>query len=220
MVECKGRELPGTFNPLVIGDLFGRQCKPWKGITQNLIEQIHTAALTTFDRIVEQHCDSHTHARLMHEHIQPSLHVLRQDLQAKVEELLRPHFDIHPITYNKELLEKVQAIQTNRHSRHFDQLSLASCGYTDVTGLSQDYITVGPTLRTLKAGTKPDVNTYTANLAADVADAYYQVSKTTVRWSGPLILKRLSLQVAMAKFVDDVSVDAVETCMIQRLPAV
>ncbi|CAG8982711.1 hypothetical protein HYALB_00000992 [Hymenoscyphus albidus] len=28
MIECRGRELPGTFNPMVVGDSFS-QCKPW-----------------------------------------------------------------------------------------------------------------------------------------------------------------------------------------------
>jgi hypothetical protein len=28
MAECRGRELPGTFNPLVVGDLFSQQCSP------------------------------------------------------------------------------------------------------------------------------------------------------------------------------------------------
>ncbi|KAK0107205.1 hypothetical protein ONS95_003907 [Cadophora gregata] len=49
MVECRGRELPGTFNPLVVGDLFSRQCKPWESITQDLAEQVHEAAATTFN---------------------------------------------------------------------------------------------------------------------------------------------------------------------------
>lgn len=48
MVECRGRELPGTFNPLVVGDLFSRQCKPWEYITQNLAEEVQSVLCCFF----------------------------------------------------------------------------------------------------------------------------------------------------------------------------
>jgi hypothetical protein len=71
MIECRGRELPGTFNPLVVGDLFSRQCKPWGNITQNLAEEVHEAAATTFNRMISSLCDQNTKARLMKGFIQP-----------------------------------------------------------------------------------------------------------------------------------------------------
>lgn len=60
MVECRGRELPGTFNPLVVGDLFGRQCKPWLSITQKLAEEVHEAAAKIFNKMLLETCDGNT----------------------------------------------------------------------------------------------------------------------------------------------------------------
>ncbi|CZT13347.1 uncharacterized protein RCO7_03410 [Rhynchosporium graminicola] len=58
LAESRGRELPGTFNPLVIGDLFSRQCKPWEYITQNLAEQgqRYKALTRAFEVIAEAAC--------------------------------------------------------------------------------------------------------------------------------------------------------------------
>ncbi|CAJ2502039.1 Uu.00g048920.m01.CDS01 [Anthostomella pinea] len=70
MVECRGRELPGTFNPMVVGDMFSRQCKPWEPITQNLVERIHDAATTTFNKVVSEICDQNTRSRLMRLHME------------------------------------------------------------------------------------------------------------------------------------------------------
>jgi len=177
MVECRGRELPGTFNPLVVGDLFSRQCQPWEKITQNLAEQVHEAAATTFNKIINEICDDNTRTRLMKGIIQPSLHQLRKDLKIKLDELLKPHLSIHPITYNHYLTESVQKIQGDRHDRAFDDLSFKTCGLTSKFADTRKMVDVDlrNLLQTLKDGTRPNVEEYSVSLAADVAAAYYKV---------------------------------------------
>lgn len=175
MIECRGRELPGTYNPLVVGDLFSRQCKPWERITHNLVEQIHGAALLTFNKIVSEISDENTRSRLMTRHIQPQLHRLRQNLQAKVDELLMPHLSIHPITYNDYLTDTVEKTQKSRHDRHFNVLSSTLCKYTTKDAPVTATVNLGQLLNGLMKGTRPNVKDYTASLAADVAEAYYQV---------------------------------------------
>ena len=178
MIECRGRELPGTFNPLVVGDLFSRQCKPWEAITQSLVEEIHEAAANTFNKMVSAIGDENTKSRLMKGHIQPALHLLRKDLKVKVNEFLKPHLSIHPITYNDYLTDSVQKIQMERHSRKFDRLALQACGYSEETATQDAYnsVKLRTLLRILKDGTGPDVEDYSGSLAADVAAAYYKVT--------------------------------------------
>jgi GTP-binding protein EngB required for normal cell division len=179
MAECWGRELPGTFNPLVVGDLFSRQCKPWKAITQALVEEIHTAAATTFDKMISEYCDDNTRMRLMKRQIQPPLHRLRKDVQDKVNELLRPHLSIHPITYNKDLVNGVQKIQSERHRTKFDRLSTQACGHTAESAAEKNATAVylRNVLTALRNGTEPNVDKCSESLAADVAAAYYQVRR-------------------------------------------
>ncbi|KAK4216900.1 P-loop containing nucleoside triphosphate hydrolase protein [Rhypophila decipiens] len=201
MFHSRGRELPGTFNPLVVGDLFSQQCRPWERITHRVVEEIHKAAAETFREALDDICDSNTADRLRKYHITPALHQLRKDLKEKIDELLLPHQSIHPITYNDYLCRTVNKIQTERMNRKVEAVASTtlqvqkSAEHTWYTASSVKLFKAG-----IKAQFAPDVEEYSASLAADVAAAYYQI--------------------ALEKFIDDVSVNAIETCLIQALPEV
>lgn len=164
-------------NPLVVGDLFSRQCKPWQGISKTLVEYIHEAASITFNKLVSSICDTNTKHRLLAGMIQPSLSRLRQQLSDRVDELLEPHLSIHPISYNEFLIDFVQEVQAKRHKRKFDRVALEACGVSTETAVPGAYkeILLKKLLDALLEGTEPDVREYSASLAADVAAAYYKV---------------------------------------------
>lgn len=213
MEECRGRELPGTYvskichfqdmkriiivltsnqNPMVVSDLFSRQCKPWQAISQNLVELIHEAAAITFNKLLSEICDVNTKTRLMKGMIQPSLYLLRKNLKDTVAELLQPHLSIHPITYNEDLTEAVQKIQGDRHKRKFDRASSESCDWdTENVGAGVYYeIYLSRLLQSLLAATAPDPKEYAASLAADAAAAYYKASDLLTE---PRVLRLTSL---------------------------
>lgn len=152
--------------------------------------------------------------------IQPSLYKLRQQLKDRVEEFLEPHLSVHPISYNEDLVNFVQKTQAERHKRKFDRVAMEACNYdtnTITTGALYDEVPLGRLLHSLLEETEPDVREYSASLAADVAAAYYEV----IYWASLRYFKAdLILKIALKKFVDDVSVNAVETCLVQCLPDV
>lgn len=165
---------------MVVGDLFSRQCKPWKAISQNLVELIHEAALSTITKLLSEICDDNTKRRLMKRIIQPSLYKLRQELQEQLTGFLEPHLSIHPISYNADLVNDVQDVQAERHKRNFDRAALEACGYTSDTfnpDTKKEVVTLYPLLKILLKATEPDVQNYSASLALDVSEAYYRVSR-------------------------------------------
>lgn len=44
MKRTKGRELPGTFNPMIVSDLFLEQSAPWEAIARSHVDKVWKAA--------------------------------------------------------------------------------------------------------------------------------------------------------------------------------
>lgn len=99
MRQSRGRELPGMFNPLIVAELFIEQCQPWKGLAAGLKEGIVQAVYpTTRETLKYASVDETTDG--IFRIVARGINQLEVDLTQKVEELLEPHLEGHPITYN------------------------------------------------------------------------------------------------------------------------
>nr|POE80975.1 interferon-induced gtp-binding protein mx3 [Quercus suber] len=164
MQRSRGCELPGTFNPLIVGELFRNQSRPWEKIVANTQASIVQAVRKTTYLILDSIAVPET-VNAMSVRMNRMIDNLAKDLKTKTYEVLRPHSNRHPITYNHYLTDTVQKVQSDR---------------------------------TRRTGVHVNMNTYASQLAADYMQAYYKV--------------------AVKRFIDDVSVLAVEEQLMQQLP--
>ena len=97
----RGRELPGTFNPMIVQDLFLEQCCPWEELTYNHV-RIVWKAVKEFLRLAVSHvADEATSTALFDQIIALALDDQHEVLDWKTRELLTPHQRGHPVTYNE-----------------------------------------------------------------------------------------------------------------------
>ncbi|KAH0565504.1 hypothetical protein GP486_001098 [Trichoglossum hirsutum] len=199
MQRTRGRELPGTFNPMIVADLFLEQSTSWEAITQSHIDKVWKATKEFFSLIVAHVADVATSKTLFQKIFEPALDQLLDTLNAKTAELLTPHQKGHPITYNHYFTETYQKV---RNERKRNEYSKVIKDFFRVTSLEESAYIQQPTdlqklLDALTQRTEPDMNNFACSEALDCMEAYYKV--------------------ALKRFIDDITIEAIESKLISPL---
>lgn len=178
MKRSKGRELPGTFNPLIIGDLFYKQASPWKGITELYSEKILEATRVLLELALAHCSDETTREGILMEIVGPAIESFSRQLKKKIHEIIQPHQEGHPITYNHYFTDNIQ-----KSRQKHDETQLA-CRVNSFFGQNLDAGSVfiergfntGDLIAALTQRTEQDMDRYAASEAIYCMEAYYKVS--------------------------------------------
>ncbi|KAI1855351.1 hypothetical protein JX266_000216 [Neoarthrinium moseri] len=201
MENCRGKELAGMFNPAVVSQLFRQQSEPWEAIAQTAMKDIVASAQATVDAALSATVSGPVKERIHSQLIESAMERLGKELNDKIDGLLEPHKYCHPITYNHYLTDNVQKAQTERFRDSIESALRAAIPNINFSNGPQPLL-VDPRalLNNIAAESEPSMDKYTCQLAVDTMEAYYKV--------------------ALKKFIDDFSVDAVEMCLMKKLPGV
>ncbi|KAL6717733.1 hypothetical protein ACLMJK_003818 [Lecanora helva] len=179
MRRSRGCELPGTFNPLIIGDLFYQQSKPWKRLVERYSDRILKATRTSLELISLYTTNEATSEGLIREIIDPAIEKYAGRLAKKVEEILDPHQEGHPITYNHYFTETIQKARKEYAKK--DQVQQLNNFFKIKPDMGSSYVNshqgfdTGVLLEALNQRTEADMDRYACSEAVDCIEAYYKV---------------------------------------------
>ncbi|KAH6632477.1 P-loop containing nucleoside triphosphate hydrolase protein [Chaetomium tenue] len=198
MSRTRGRELPGTFNSMVVADLFVEQSQPWASIAREHIDKVWTAARDFVNLVVDYIADKSTAGSLKQEIFQPAMKELRSRMHAKTTELLLPHQAGHPVTYNPDFTETLQKVRLGRSSKDPEEALRDFFGVRDLksTYLSGHY-DLSRLVASLAVISESAMTRPAAMEAMDCLDAYYKV--------------------ALKRFMDDVAVEVIEAKLVSAI---
>ncbi|RDA83169.1 hypothetical protein CP532_4929 [Ophiocordyceps camponoti-leonardi (nom. inval.)] len=195
----RGCELAGTFNPLIVGELFAEQSQPWRAITMTLKDEM-VAAVRKTTQAVPYHVAAEETAEKLSEVVNAGIDHLSKVLDAAVEQVLTTYLDIHPITYNGDLLDAVRAVQADRRRRELDARVRREFGRSVLETGNVFSVSGDKLLDLLAAQGGSDEALSASSLAVDYAEAYYTIS--------------------IKRFIDAISTRAIECQLVQKLPSV
>jgi len=184
MQRSRGRELPGTFNPMLINHLFWDQSEPWETLAREHINIVARACKRFVLNVLRHVTVPEVESRLQTLTVFPEL---ERNHKAALDELKLIVEDSkgHPITYNHYFSDTLQKRQQERSSNSISRLtheatvSVMQKTYTGGSGYEQkNFIDPALLQQALNRATEKDMDRFSAEQALDAHDAYYKVYRS------------------------------------------
>jgi GTPase SAR1 family protein len=114
----QGRELPTTFDPLLVRDVFRLQSRKWEGIALDYADKVFSAAKTFVEDVLQQSTEETTYHKIWDEFLDPDLESRHDVLHKKVRELLTPYTRLDPFSKNPRFVKNLKDIEMRIHKEY------------------------------------------------------------------------------------------------------
>jgi hypothetical protein len=162
-------ELPGMSNPVLVGSLFQQQSEPWESIASEHLEVVWNSVKTFLETLLYHLTDDKT-SRLLFSHIiDPALEKRRRELKTKLEELLIPHRNHHPLSIDPKFVQTIWALREKRVARSVVE------AIHDGLDFEHGVPPVEELLARISARDPPTENKFGSLETYEVMEAYYEV---------------------------------------------
>lgn len=177
IIQARGRELPGNFNPLVIGELFWEQSSRWHEIAVKHVDQVRDICYRFLSELLREKSPADIYSRLW-----PRVEdELASRYRNALEELRRLEEDIknYPINYNHYYTDTIQK-RVNRRRKKDLKTCVEKATHVDDhacrSGHTTTSIDVDKALDLYSQPVDPDSDKHSCE---EVLDCLYAIYKVT-----------------------------------------
>lgn len=112
--QSKGRELPGTYIPLLVGELFMRQSQKWEEMADAHVYDAWKAVRLFLDYVLKHIAEPCAREAILQDIVDPAMDSKLQSLREKVKELMTPYNDGFPSTLNRKFVSDIERLRSAR----------------------------------------------------------------------------------------------------------
>ncbi|KAL9615063.1 MAG: hypothetical protein Q9167_000486 [Letrouitia subvulpina] len=198
----RGRELPGLFNPLIIGDLFMEHSQPWEGLARQHVRNVWSSVHDFLKMTVAYISDESTAEGLLQAIVDPQMADRFAQADDKLTEILAAHREADPMTWNHYFTANLQRFRQQYQQnamlarlRHIakppdPKTKVSNSATIDELGLG--HYTLSGLVHTINNNQELDMDKYACSEALHCMKAYYKVQlKTFVDNVGSQVVEAL-----------------------------
>ncbi len=183
LIRTRGKELPGNFNPLLIGELFWEQSSKWQRMAEHHVEDIADVCTRFLDALLREKCPKDLHIRLWSSKLEDAL-TSRFDGSAREIEKIMEDIKSYPITYNHYYTDTIK-----KRRREREENCLANCidnatQHVLLPGCNSNHTSAqvdsGRAAREYSDAVDPDMENHTCEEALDCLHSIYKVSEVVL----------------------------------------
>ena len=167
-----GQELSGTFNPLLIAELFWQQSVRWKELASQHLDEVADICSQFLQDLLDDMCPKDIVPRLWSGHFEDALKARKHAGSEEIARIMKDH-DGYPINYNKQYTEVIKSRNDKRERSSSD----VATSRTPVPDDDYNEQLLTSKIDNRNRNSNKDMEVHTCENALDGLDAIYEVSR-------------------------------------------
>ncbi len=215
LFRSRGRELPGTYNPMIINILFQEQSQHWETEARRHIRTAWQACTKFVALMLGELTDSRISERILHFWVNGLMEERHRLAEQELQELFDDRRE-HAITYDHYYTENVQKKRQQRQLKSPVQALRKALTLPDHEALDiKKGYTIFPQtfLSLLSTATESNMDRFACLEILDRMKAYYKVVFLSMKFAYPAH----TLQVALKTFVDNIAIQVIQRRIVRQL---
>ncbi|CAO2655125.1 Nn.00g101890.m01.CDS01 [Neocucurbitaria sp. VM-36] len=171
--RSRGHELPGTFQPMLISQLFWEQSQPWQQIASQHISTVASACKEFVETVLRETAPAEFISRLAAHNVDGALIQALDGAKEELDKVLKDKAR-HPTTYNHYFTTTIQKMRQRKYQDILKRASKASEVLVATLDGSSTHLEPDKLTKAMDNAIEQDMDVFSSQEALDTERAFYK----------------------------------------------